>query len=59
MPVLANFDPRPATLYWLNKKQCRLNNPEKGYKQKWFSNTFELEQNDLTEKAEKRYKKTF
>lgn len=61
MPKLATFDPRPATLFWLNKKLRRVSNPTKCDKQKWFANTFEADQVDFvpTAKAEKKHKKTF
>ena len=59
MPTLAHFDPRLATMLWLNKKQRRKCEPQKMHKQKWFANIFEPDNIESDTKEHKRVKKYF
>jgi hypothetical protein len=65
MPPLSEFDPRPATLQWMNEKDHRTRNIPKAGEQDWFSNVFQQDNNfDNPELAqgkadEKPIKRTF
>ena len=41
MPPLCNFDPRPATLQWMDEKEHRTRNTLKAAKQEWFHKVFQ------------------
>ena len=41
MPVVSEFDPRPAVLAWIQEKERRNVTPVKWKEQKWFSSMFE------------------
>ena len=56
MPTLADFDPRPATMLWLNKKQRRKCEPQKMHQQKWFANIFEPKNSESDIKEHKSQK---
>ena len=40
MPTLAEFDPRPAALYWMSEKRHRAVEPSKTIQQEWIVQTF-------------------
>ena len=40
MPIVEEFDPRPAVLLWLKDKERRDVKPEKARAQKWFRTMF-------------------
>ena len=41
IPVVYEFDPRPAVLVWIQEKEQRNITPVKWKEQKWFSSVFE------------------
>jgi hypothetical protein len=52
MPPLSNFDPRPATLQWMDEKECRTRNTPKAGEQEWFSKVFLQDNSFENEEAE-------
>ena len=61
MPTLAEFDPRPAALYWMSEKRHRAVEPSKAIQQEWFMQTFReaTDIQKLNKKKDKEPKKTF
>ena len=43
MPLLCNFDPRPAVLHWLNQKERRVRETPKAGQQEWFDKVFDVD----------------
>jgi len=53
MPPLAQYDPRPAVLYWLQDKQRRQKATPKASQQKWLRNVFGDIDEHIAEDTEK------
>ena len=47
MPVLCNFDPRPAVWKWMNEKERRAKFTPKASKQEWFKTVFDKKEESL------------
>ena len=43
MPLLSDFDPRPAVLHWLDEKDRRVRETPKAGQQNWFAKVFDVE----------------
>ena len=61
MPTLAEFDPRPAALYWMSEKRHRAVEPSKTIQQEWIVQTFReaTDIQKLNKKKDKEPYKTF
>jgi hypothetical protein len=52
MPPLSAFDPRPATLKWMNEKEHRTRNTPIAAEQQWFSKVFQHDNSYDNKEAE-------
>ena len=52
MPVLAEFNPRPAVEYWWKQHPHRTVEPTKAKRQEWFLKTFSEASDKVKEKEE-------
>ena len=52
MPPLCSFDPRPATLQWMDEREHRTRNTTKAGEQEWFSKVFQRDDNPQNGEAE-------
>ena len=43
MPLVSDFDPRPAVLHWLDEKNRRVRETPKAGQQNWFAKVFDVE----------------
>ena len=58
MPVVCNFDPRPAVWKWMNEKERRAKDTLKASKQEWFKHVFDEKEESLP-KQKKSCKRKF
>ena len=59
IPQLCDFDPRPATLRWMEEKDRRTRESAKAGKQEWFTKAFANEDIEEKEVSETRLKRKF
>ena len=52
MPPLCSFDPRPATLQWMDEREHRTRNTTKEGEQEWFSQVFQQDDSPQNGEAE-------
>ena len=52
MPPLCSFDPRPATLRWMDEREHRTRNTTKAGEQEWFSKVFQQDDSPQNGEAE-------
>ena len=58
MTLLSDFDPRPATLQWMDEKEHRTRNTPKAAEQEWFNTVFTTKKLKIKSRRRK-YSKNF